>query len=131
MAEEKETGGVKKKVDERWKEETEREKRAVFSAKDSVTGAPEGREKIKPGSVPQADFSQFVAGLGIQAAIFLGEVENPVTGKKEKNLDEAKYIIDTMEILKEKTEGNLTEAETGTLDNLLYELRLRYVRAAG
>lgn len=57
----------------------------------------------------------------------LGKVANPVTGKAERNLDVAKQTIEIMEMLKQKTKGNLTEEETKLLDGLLAELQLNYV----
>lgn len=57
----------------------------------------------------------------------LGKVANPVTGKVEKNIDMAKRTIDILEVLKEKTAGNLTENEKKILDDVLAELQLNYV----
>ncbi|HNS31602.1 MAG TPA: DUF1844 domain-containing protein [bacterium] len=57
----------------------------------------------------------------------LGKVANPVTGKVEKNLDTAKHVIDIMEMLREKTQGNLTDSEKNFLDGTIAELQLNYV----
>lgn len=76
---------------------------------------------------PEPDFNFFITTLGLQAAIFLGEVANPVTNKKEEDLTQAKFIIDTLDMLKEKTKSNLTPEEEKLLDNLLYGLRTQYV----
>lgn len=73
------------------------------------------------------DFSLFVSSLGMQALMGLGEITNPLTKKKEVNLDQAKQTIDILSMLKGKTEGNLTDEESEILDNLLYELRMKYV----
>lgn len=58
----------------------------------------------------------------------LGVVRNPLTDKVEKNLDLAKYIIDTMDLIKEKTRGNLTEKEENILAATLSDLKLSYIR---
>src|SRR6185295_2312956 len=62
------------------------------------------------------DPSSFVAlatGLGAQAQILLGVIENPITKKKEEvDLERAKNIIELLEMLEEKTQGNLTKEET-------------------
>ena len=58
----------------------------------------------------------------------LGEVPNPLTGKAEKDLLQAKYSIDILNLLKEKTKGNLEEEETKILDEVLYGLRMRFVK---
>lgn len=57
----------------------------------------------------------------------MGKLINPVTKKIEKNLEQAKYSIDILEILQEKTKGNLKEEEKKYLDNVLFELRMNYL----
>ncbi len=102
-----------KNIDESWKEAVEKEKDQA---------SKEGRE------IPQEpDFSFFITTLGLQASIALGEIANPITKQKEENLNQAKFIIDTLSLLKEKTKGNLDPEEEKILDNLLYELRMLYV----
>lgn len=76
---------------------------------------------------PDADFKIFVTTLALQASIALGSMPNPVTNKKEEDLTQAKFIIDTLGMLKEKTKGNLSEEENNLLQNLLYELRTQYI----
>ncbi|RLC15597.1 MAG: DUF1844 domain-containing protein, partial [Deltaproteobacteria bacterium] len=58
----------------------------------------------------------------------LGVIEDPATGKKSKNLTAAKQTIDIMGMLEEKTQGNLTKEEEGMLKNILYDLRIAYVK---
>ena len=59
--------------------------------------------------------------------IFLGEMPNPITNKIEKNLKQAKFLIDTLVILRDKTKGNLSKEEDDLLNGSIYELQLRYV----
>lgn len=73
------------------------------------------------------NFLAFLSGLMAECLIFLGELENPVTKKKEVNLEQSKYIIDLISLLKDKTKGNLTAEEANATDNILYELRMKYV----
>jgi len=73
------------------------------------------------------DFNFFITTLSIQASISLGQLANPVTNKIEEDITQAKFIIDTMGMLKEKTKGNLKEDEANLLENVLYELRMQYV----
>lgn len=115
-------GSVKKKIDEAWKETVAREKKAR-EAKE-----PE-EEAEKAGVAPsmEMDFSLFISSLGMQALMGLGEITDPLTKKKEVNLDQAKQTIDILSMLKGKTEGNLTDEESKILDNLLYELRMKYI----
>ena len=56
-------------------------------------------------------------------------LENPQTGKTEKRLDMAKYVIDSLDLLKEKTKGNLTESEERFINAIIADLKLAYVRA--
>jgi hypothetical protein len=61
----------------------------------------------------------------------LGEIQDPFTQKSAKNLPSAKQTIDLIGMLKEKTKGNLTPEEEKVIDYVLYDLRMRYVKAAG
>ncbi|MCG6538370.1 MAG: DUF1844 domain-containing protein, partial [Syntrophales bacterium LBB04] len=60
-----------------------------------------------------------------------GDFPDPETKQADKNLTAAKQIIDTLSMLKEKTEGNLDENEQNLIDGALYELRMRYVKEKG
>ena len=79
---------------------------------------------------PLLDFYNYIASLGFQAMIFLGEMPNPISNKLEKNLKQAKFLIDTLSLVREKTIGNLSKEEAELLDGSIYELQLRYVQAA-
>jgi len=72
-------------------------------------------------------FLGFVQTMAANALIALGEVPNPLTGKQEVNLPQAKYAVDLLEMIKEKTQGNLTEDEQTELERTLTELRLKFV----
>jgi hypothetical protein len=65
--------------------------------------------------------------LAMQAMVSLGLVPHPASGKAEFRADEAKHLIDMLQMLRDKTEGNRTAEETATFDHLLHELRLGYV----
>ena len=112
---------TEKKVDEEWKRQAAEEKAKADQA--------QAKEPAR-GPLPKPDFMMFLAGLATQALIHLGEIEHPATKKKETNLEEAKYSIDLLEMLEQKTKGNLTPEEKRYLDQLLYDLRMRYVAAA-
>lgn len=107
-----------KKVDGSWKDKVEQEKR------DKEESPAEQPVEQTP------DFAFFVTTLSLQASMALGLMPNPVTNKVEENLTQAKLIIDTLAMLKEKTQGNLSTEEDSLLDGILYELRMHYVRAA-
>jgi len=81
------------------------------------------REKL-----PQVDFSSVAISLAMGAMVQLGAAPDPETGKTaEPNLALARQSIDTLEMLREKTRGNLEPDEVKLLDGLLYELRMRAV----
>lgn len=75
------------------------------------------------------DFPTFVMSLSTSAFVHLGLVEDPVTRKKDKDLELAKQDIDLLEMLAEKTKGNLTPQEAEMMEQVLYELRIRFVEA--
>lgn len=77
--------------------------------------------------MPVADFNLFLSSLSMQAMVALGEVAHPATGVPQEDLEQARYIIDVLGILQEKTQGNLTQEESGLLEGLLYELRMKFV----
>jgi len=81
---------------------------------------------------PRLDFNALVLSLGSSALIHLGEAPDPVSGKtQEPDLALAQQSIDLLVLLQDKTRGNLSEEEAHFLDTLLYDLRVRYVAAAG
>ena len=77
-------------------------------------------------------FTTFVVSLASSAAIHFGDLPDPNTGERaEPNLDGAAQMIDILALLEEKTRGNLTIEERQVLEQVLYELRLRFVEASG
>jgi len=79
---------------------------------------------------PGITFSGFILSLAHTAAVHFGDIADPTTGERaEPNLTAAGQMIEVIALLHEKTKGNLIEPEERLLDDLLYELRLRYVQA--
>ena len=78
--------------------------------------------------IERIDFSSFVLSLSTSVLYQFGEVPDPITNKKQRNLILAKQTIDILGILREKTAGNLSKEEDSLLTNLLYDLRMRYVK---
>jgi len=78
-------------------------------------------------SSPTIDFYTFCLSLGSSAFVHLGDAPHPDSGEADANLVLAKQTIDILGMLQEKTKGNLTGEEARFLDNLLLDLRLRYV----
>src|SRR3989338_6881315 len=98
------SNGVKKKVDESWKESVGKEK---------------GESPSSGANMPEVTFTMFISGLMMESLIALGEVENPITKKKEFSRDHAKFLIDTLAMLGEKTKNNLTGDEQNMLEAIL------------
>jgi len=112
MNEEKEP--IEKKIDESWKEQVDKEKE---KAEENMP-----QEKDLP-----VDFGLFISSLSMQALVMLGEIPNPISKEKVQDLTQAKYIIDTLDMLRQKTKGNLTKEEEEGLEEVIYHLRIKYV----
>jgi hypothetical protein len=79
--------------------------------------------------LPGLNFSTFVISLSTQALMHLGEVPDPITGKVASDFPVAKQMIDIIGMLREKTRGNLDAGEQQLMEDVLYDLRMRYVEA--
>jgi len=79
--------------------------------------------------LPEVNFNSLIFSLSSSALLHIGEIADPHTGEKRQDLALAKHTIDIMAMLKEKTKGNLNEEEDKFLDNILTDLRWRYVKA--
>lgn len=121
MAEEEKS--EKKIEDSDWKADAEAEKKKLEEELIKQKAASE--------PLPPASFTLHLVSLANQAVISMGLMENPVTGEATVDLDQSKFIIDTMQILKEKTAGNLEKEEEAMLDQVLYDLRMKYVSISG
>ena len=81
---------------------------------------------------PQLSFTAFVLSLASTAAIHFGDLPDPLSGQPaEPNLDGAAQMIEILSLLDQKTRGNLTAEERQVLEQVLYELRMRFVQASG
>jgi hypothetical protein len=88
-------------------------------------------EEPRQTPLPEVNFSSLIISLSSSALLHLGEIADPHTGQKHKDLGMAKHTIDTVALLKEKTKGNLTDEETKIIESVLTDLRWLYVKAAG
>ncbi len=129
-------------------EKRNEEKEKSFVVRDKRFTAKKEEENVSPGNekmegplreevsgeevpLPEINFTSFIFSLSTSALIQLGEIEDPFTKKQLKNLPIAKQTIDLIGMLREKTKGNLTSEEGNILDNVLFDLRMRYVKATG
>ena len=82
-------------------------------------------------SEPALSFTAFVLSLASTAAIHFGDLPDPVSGKPgEKNLEGAAQMIEILALLDQKTRGNLTAEERQVLEQVLFELRMRFVQSS-
>ena len=91
---------------------------------------PEVQKTVQTGEMAQR-FVEFVMMQAQNAALFLGQIPNPKTGEAEINLDLARMFIDQLEMIQEKTRGNLTNEETMVLRNALSNLQMAFVEVSG
>jgi hypothetical protein len=87
------------------------------------------KDADKKQMLPRVDFSSFILSIYSSGLVQLGKVEDPSTGKINKDLTVAKYTIDMMAMLSEKTKGNLNKDEENLMRALLSEIRMAYVEA--
>lgn len=79
---------------------------------------------------PQISFIAFIFSLASNAAVHFGDLPDPMTNEpREPDLEAASQLIEILAMLEEKTRGNLTAEERQLLDQVIYELRMRYVEA--
>ena len=81
------------------------------------------------GPLPEVNFNSLIFSLSSSALLHIGEIADHHTGEKRKYIALAKHTIDIIAMLKEKTKGNLNEEEEKFSDNILTDLRWRYVKA--
>lgn len=121
-----------KYVDESWKDSVSGEKDKLQDGGGEPCGGhcschheEEGHEHE---GAMEVNFINYVSSLAFQALIFLGEIPNPMDeSKTETNLPQAKFLIDTLILIREKTKGNLTGEEENLLNASVYELELKFV----
>ncbi|MEE2822549.1 MAG: DUF1844 domain-containing protein [Acidobacteriota bacterium] len=89
--------------------------------------AEQDLQESEQDSQESINFSSFLLSIATTGMVHLGEIPEPTTGQAQENLEAARQMIDIVGILKEKTEGNLSSEESQLLENLLYELRMKFL----
>ncbi len=108
-------------IDDDWKAEARREKERLA---DEI-------ERTEPAGMPESSFTEIVNTLAFQAMVGLGGIAGPGGQRVPPNLEMAKHFIDLLDVLDQKTRGNLSDTEKRALDATLYNLRLVFVELAG
>lgn len=85
------------------------------------------KKETQQAPLPEINFASFIVSLSTSALLHFGEITDPISNTKERNLPLAKQTIDLLGMLKEKTKGNLSKEEEDLLDNILFNLRMKYV----
>ena len=117
-------------VDEDWKSQVEAEKQAAEKEAPQTTQPADAG--VRPGDpadfqFPPASFDLLLTTLATESLVALGQMPHPITGKAQPHRSHAKYLIDTIDVLREKTKGNLTPEEQQAIDGLLHQLRMVFI----
>jgi len=123
-SEENQAPESKIQVDSDWKAEAQAEKERLVQAEQKAEDKAEARQ------LPEASFRGLLSILASQALMGLGAQQDPSGKGVMVDLDGAKFTIDLMGMLSEKTQGNLTEEEAAELKQLIQELQSRFVQIA-
>ncbi len=107
-------------VDDDWKAEAQREKERLAQE----------TSQAKAGEIPTPDFAELLNLIVMQAMVGLGMLSGPGGERIAPDLAVAKHFIDLLQVLEDKTRNNLTPDEKRLLDQVLYEMRMRYVQVS-
>jgi 3-oxoacyl-ACP reductase-like protein len=127
-------------IDEDWKSQVEAEKRVAEkeAAAKQPAPSPAAAGATRPGAtgpggyaMPPASLEMLVTTLATESLMALGQIPHPQSGQPIFEPVQAKYLIDTIEVLREKTKGNTTPQEAQLMEEILHQLRLAYVQLAG
>jgi hypothetical protein len=123
-------------IDEDWKSQVQAEKQAA--ANETAGASPSAGEQVAasvpdPGAIPMppASLEMLLTTLATEALVALGQVPHPTSGQTHVHRHQAQYLIDTIDMLRQKTKGNLTPREEQMFDSLLHQLRMVFVETAG
>jgi len=111
-------------VDEDWKAKVERE-REELRAKQPPGAAPSSPDDPP---LPPPSITSLAGVLALEAMTCLGSLPDPISGKVHVRLHRARHLIDTIEMLRRTTQGNVSPEETAALEEILHELRLGFVQ---
>lgn len=123
-------------IDEDWKAQVQAEKAAASknkaaAAADPAQHSPSAPQGGQSGPMPPASLEMLLTMLATEAMVALGQVPHPATGKPQADLGQAQYLIDLIDVLREKTKGNLSAREEQVIEAFLHELRMAFVQTAG
>ncbi len=117
-------------IDKRGMPSDEKETKTEDEIKKDSTQGDKQETAADEGIFAELTFSTLILSLSTSVLVSLGELPDPLRNEKKMNLPLAKQTIGIIEMLKEKTKGNLTEEEDRLINNILFDLRLKYVNTA-
>jgi hypothetical protein len=124
-------------IDEDWKSQVQAEKEAAMKASPPGDAGGAAVSDSSPASsaedvpMPPASFELLLSMLATEALVSLGQIPHPATGTVHIQRNQAKYLIDLIGVIKDKTKGNLTPGEEQLIDTLLHQLRMVFVDTEG
>ncbi len=110
-------------IDSDWKAQAQAEKQKLAEKLEQTQGGEGGQ-----GEIPPADFKTLASTLVSQALLYMGAIPDPYTGQRIAHLELAKHHIDLLQVLEEKTRGNLDDEEKKLVTQALSELRMYYLQ---
>jgi Domain of unknown function (DUF1844) len=119
-------------IDEDWKSQVQAEKEAAAHEQPPAASGADATAPPDAGdaTMPPASFELLLTMLATEALVAMGQVPHPTTGQASVERNQAKYLIDLVEVLRTKTKGNLSPSEQQLTDSLLHQLRLAFVESA-
>lgn len=117
-------------IDSDWKAEAQREKERLAQKEQQTRAAKPAAGATGEHELPEASFRSLVGMLASQAIMGLGAMADPQSNRVIIDLEGSRFAIDLLDVLEQKTKGNLTEDEQKELRQILAELRSRYVQIA-
>jgi len=123
-------------IDEDWKAQVQAEKEAAASSNPAASSdqsrrAESAHRAEEHGPMPSASLEMLLTMLATEAMVALGQIPHPATGQPQADRGQAQYLIDLISVLREKTQGNLSEREEQVFEAFLHELRMAFVQAVG
>jgi 3-oxoacyl-ACP reductase-like protein len=119
-------------IDEDWKSQVQAEKEAAAKSKPAAAAEPAQRAAPEPAGaapmqMPPASLEMLLTMLATEALAALGQIPHPATGQAQVDRGQAQYLIDLIDVLREKTKGNLDAREDQLMETLLHQLRMAFI----
>ena len=118
-------------IDDDWKSQVAAEKEALKKEATPPNSPGEAESQSASTQMPPASLELLITTFATEAMVALGQLPNPITGESATQPGHAQYAIDMLEVLQEKTAGNLTPDEEKMLSDLLHQLRMLFVAVGG